>query len=284
MNENEIEEMLDHLRRIKIGGIWHFDMVLRVFRTFIKYHVLLPDCLVKLTKIAKWTVERLRRVFDGIPDACKTSLNLERLESHLLEFFEGNSSLSYNYDLNDFDLSKYMECLEKILNDVLMMFLEKGRSCHPKEKLPIHLSIKKLKIVQKKMRFLRYIYTIEINGYVNYEKLECLETRIQFMANNVGQFCLDVLDYVAAVEVNDENDIFNKPPYLLSLIVFVELEMKKIFHGELNASKFTQSKIFKDKKLPKVFSHHLHNLLMYLRNKKLDNFPNDISAQNVDVQ
>ncbi|KAL3329455.1 hypothetical protein AABB24_036509 [Solanum stoloniferum] len=288
MNENEIEEMLDDLRRIKIkdnldcSKIWHIghlEVFLRVFRTFIKYHALLPDCKVKLTENVKWS---LHRVFDGIPDECKTRVNLERLESHLLEFFEGNSSLSYNYESNDFDLSKYMDCLEKILNDVLMMFLERGRCCHPKEKLAIHLSIKKLKIVQKKMRFLRYIYATEINGYVNYEKLECLETQIQFMANNVGQFCLAILDYVAVVEV-DERDIFNKPPYLLSLIVFVELEMKKIFHGELKASKFTQSKTFKDKKLPKEFSHHLHNLLMYLRNKKLENFPNDISAQNIDV-
>ncbi|WMV48551.1 hypothetical protein MTR67_041936 [Solanum verrucosum] len=291
MNENEIEEMLDHLRRIKIEGnldsfkIWHrdLDIVLRVFRTFIKYHVLLPDCLVKLTKNAKWTVEMLHRVFDGIPDECKTNLNLERLESHLLEFFEGNSSLSYNYELNDFDLSKYMDCLEKILNDVLMMFLKKGRSCHPKEKLAIHRSIKKLKIVQKKMRFLKYIYAAEINGYVNYEKLECLETQIQFMANNVGHFCLAVLDYVAEIEVIDENNLFNKPPHLLSLVVLVELEMKMIFHGQLKASKFTQSKTFKDKKLPKQFSHHLHSLLMYLRNKKLENFPNNISAQNIDV-
>nr|ANJ02805.1 R8 resistance protein [Solanum demissum] len=292
MNENEIEEMLDHLRRIKIEGnldffkirrIGDLDIVLRVFRTFIKYHVLLPDCFVKLTMNAEWTVEMLHRVFDGISDECKTNLNLERLESHLLEFFEGNSSLSYNYELNDFDLSKYMDCLEKILNDVLMMFLEKGRSCYPIEKLAIQLSIKKLKIVQKKMIFLRYIYTTEINGNVNYEKLECLETRIQFIANTVGQFCLAVLDYVADIEFSDNNDIFNIPPYLLSLIVFVELEMKKIFHGELKVSKFTQSKTFKDKKLPKEFSDLLQYLLMYLRNEKLENFPNNISAQNIDV-
>ncbi|KAH0638210.1 hypothetical protein KY285_037905 [Solanum tuberosum] len=220
MNENEIEEMLDHLRRIKIEGnldffkircIERLDIVLRVFRTFIKYHVLLPDCFVELTMKAEWTVEMLRQVFDGISDECKTNLNLERLESHLLEFFE------------------------------------------------------------------------EINGNVNYEKLECLETRIQFIANTVGQFCLAVLDYVADIEFSDKNDIFNIPPYLLSLIVFVELEMKKIFHGELKVSKFTQSKTFKDKKLPKEFSDLLHYLLLYLRNKKLENFPNNISAQNIDV-
>ncbi|MCD7473276.1 hypothetical protein HAX54_015055 [Datura stramonium] len=59
--------------------------------------------------------------------------------------------------------------------------------------------------------------------------------------------------------------------------------MKKIFLGELKASKFTQSRIFKDKKLPKGFSHHLHSLLMYLRNKKLENFPNNVTAQNIHV-
>ncbi|XP_055813849.1 putative late blight resistance protein homolog R1A-3 [Solanum dulcamara] len=293
MAENEIEETLDQLRRIKSGGnmdsinicqITELEMMLRVFRTCIKYHhVLLPDSLVKLTKNANWTVQMFHRVFYGIPDECKTNLNLERLGSHLLEFFEGNTSLSYNYELNDFDLSKYMDCLGKILNDVLMMCRERGRSCHPKEKLAIHILIKKLKIVQKKMRFLRYLYATEINGNVNHEKLECLETRIQFMANNVEQFCFAGLDYVTAIEVKDKSDISDKPPYLLALIVFVELEMKKIFLGELKASKFTRSRTFKDKKLPKGFSHHLHSLLMYLRNKKLESCPNNISAQNIDV-
>ncbi|KAH0664024.1 hypothetical protein KY284_028955 [Solanum tuberosum] len=75
----------------------------------------------------------------------------------------------------------------------------------------------------------------------------------------------------------------NKPPYLLCLIVLVELEMKKIFLGELKASKFTQSRTFKDNKLPKGLSHHLHSLLMYLKNKKLENFPNYVSARNIDV-
>ncbi|KAH0641170.1 hypothetical protein KY290_037289 [Solanum tuberosum] len=86
----------------------------------------------------------------------------------------------------------------------------------------------------------------------------------------------------------DEIDIyeyylFDKPPYVLFLIVLVELEMKKIFLSELKDSKFTQSRTFKDKKLPKEFFHHLHSLLMYLRNKKLENFPNNNSARNIDV-
>ncbi|KAG5588706.1 hypothetical protein H5410_049140 [Solanum commersonii] len=243
MAENEIEEMLDHLiKRIDSGGnlrsvsifqIRELEMALRIFRNFIKYHdVLLSDSLVKLTKKSQM-------------DCANAS--------------PGNTSLSYNYELNDFDLSKYMDCLGKILND-------------------------KLKIVQKKLRVLKYTHATEINGYVNYEKLECLETRVQFMANNVGQFCLAILDYGAAIEVKDENDIFNKPPCLLSLIVLVEFEMKKIFPVELKASKFTQSKTFKDKKLLKGFSHHLHSLLMYLRNKKIEGFPNIISAdQNIDM-
>ncbi|KAK6781350.1 hypothetical protein RDI58_023534 [Solanum bulbocastanum] len=59
--------------------------------------------------------------------------------------------------------------------------------------------------------------------------------------------------------------------------------MKKIFLGELKASKYAKSRTFKDKKLPKGFSHHLHSLLVYLRNKKIENFPNIVSSQNIDV-
>ncbi|XP_055813724.1 putative late blight resistance protein homolog R1A-3 isoform X2 [Solanum dulcamara] len=292
MAENEIEEMLDHLRRIKSGDdldieqIEILEMVLIVFRTYIKYqHVLLPDFLVKLTKYAKWTVQMLDKVFDGIPDECKTNLNLERLESHLLEFFEGNTSLSYNYGLNDFDLSECMDCLGKNLNDVLMC-LEEAVS----DALEGHRFIKQLKIVQKKMKFLTFLYVTEINGYVDHEKLECLETRILFMADNVGQFCLSILVVVVADFVDyevegdiDRYDFLYKLSYLLCLIKLVQLEMKKIFLSELKASKFTQSRTFKDKKLPKGFSHHLHSLLVYLRNKKLENFPNNVFAQNIDV-
>ncbi|KAH0661862.1 hypothetical protein KY290_030017 [Solanum tuberosum] len=300
MAQNEIEEMLDHLRRIKSGGnlssfkidqIEKLEMVLRVFKNFMKYHhVLLPDSLVKLTKKAKLTMKMLQLLFRRIPKVQKANHNLERLESYLLEFFEGKTSLSYNYEKNDFDLSKYMDCLGNNLNDVLMMLLEGVMSDSPEEKLAIHRFIKQLKIVQKKMSFLRYLYDTEINGNVEEEKLECLETQIQFMANNVVQLCHAVSVNVVADFVNDkdefdryEYDIFNKPPYLLCLIVLVELEMKKIFLSELKASKFTQSRTFKGKKLPKGFSHHLHSLLMYLRNKKLEIFPNNISAQNIDV-
>ncbi|MCE0481071.1 hypothetical protein HAX54_038468 [Datura stramonium] len=156
------------------------------------------------------------------------------------------------------------------------------------------------------MRFLRYSYATEINGYVDHEKLDGLETQIQFMADNVGQFCLalfvnrddtstdededdtnsdeDEDDIYIVVDEDeddtssDEDDILSKPPYLLCLIVLVELEMKKIFLGELKASKFSQSRTFKDKKLPKGFSYYLRNLLVYLRNEKLKNFPTDVTA------
>ncbi|KAF3630152.1 putative late blight resistance protein -like protein R1B-14 isoform 2 [Capsicum annuum] len=276
--------MLDHLRRIKSGGdldsfkidqIEKLEMDLRLLGTFVKYnHFLWSNSLVKIKEKARRIVKMLRRDFVGIPDECKTNLDLERLESQLLEVIDGNTSLSYNSELNDSDLSEYMDCFRENLNDVLKCHRESNRSY-----LKINQFIKQLEIVQKKMRFLRYLYATEINGYVNHEKLECLETRIHFMANNVGQFCLAVLVEVA----ESEDDIFNKPPYLLCLIVLVELEMKKIFLGELQASKFTQSKIFKDKKLPKGFSHQLHSLLMYLKNKKLENFPNNIAAENIDV-
>ncbi|XP_055813991.1 putative late blight resistance protein homolog R1A-3 [Solanum dulcamara] len=303
MAQNEIEEMLGHLSRIKNGGnlsiakidqTKKLEIVLRVFRTFIKYHhILLPDP-VKLTKKAKLTVKALQQVLWG---ECKTNHNLERIESHLLEFLECDTVLSYNYELNDFGLLGCMDCLGKNLNDLLMILLE--RSDPPEEDLPVHKYIKPLKIVQKKMRFLRYLYTTEIKGYVDDEKLECLETRIQFMTDNVGQFCHAISVFLLSdfVDDMDEDDKYeydivntppyllclNKPPYLLCLTVLVELEMKKIFLSELKASKFSQTRTFKDKKLPKGFSHHLHSLLMYLRNKKLKNFPNNISAQKIDV-
>ncbi|KAH0634502.1 hypothetical protein KY284_037288 [Solanum tuberosum] len=302
MAENEIEEMLDHLRRIKSGGnldsakideIEILEMALKVLRTFIKYrHVLFCDSIVKHKKNAKLTMAMLRQVLDGIPDECKTNLNLERLESHLLEFLERNTILSYNYELNDFDMSECMDCVGKNLNDVLLYCLESVRSSPSEENHEIHRFLKELKVVQKKLRFVTYLYATEINGYVNHEKLECLETQIQFMANNVGHFCLAFSDFVHDKnedenEHEDEdqyNDIMNtSSPYLLFLIVLVELEMKKIFLSELKASKFTHSRTFKDKKLPKGFSHHLHKLLMYLRKEKLENFPDDVSAQNIDV-
>ncbi|KAG5588703.1 hypothetical protein H5410_049137 [Solanum commersonii] len=127
------------------------------------------------------------------------------------------------------------------------------------------------------MGFLRYIYVSEIIGYIDHEKLEGLQARIQFMADNVGQFCLALWVAVGT------DDILSKPDYLLCLIVLVELEMKNIFLGELKASKYAKSRTFKDKKLPKGFSHHLHSLLVYLRNKKIENFPNNVSSRNIDV-
>ncbi|KAK6803716.1 hypothetical protein RDI58_001500 [Solanum bulbocastanum] len=260
MAQNEIDEMFDHLRRIKSGGN--------------------PDS-VKINLI-----EKIEMVLKYHHDECKTNLNLERLESHLLEFFKGNTNLSYNYELSDFDLSKYMDCLGKNLNDVLMILLEDVSSEPPEENLEIHSFIDQVKIVQKKLRVLTYLYATEINGYVNHEKLECLETQIQFMANNVGQLYLAVSAVIDSdFEDTDEEAyyLFDKHQYVLCLIVLVELEMKKIFLSELKASKFTQSRTFKDKKLPKGFSHHLHSLMMYLKNKKLENFPNSNSAQNIDV-
>ncbi|KAM3357273.1 hypothetical protein P3S68_023987 [Capsicum galapagoense] len=198
------KEMLDHLRRIKIVGdldsldidqIEKLEMDLRLLRTFVKYHhVLLPDSTVILTKTTNLILKMLHQDFNLIPYECTTNLNLERLKSHLFEFIEGNTSLSYNSELNGFDLSEYMDCLGENLNDVL--------KCHRELNGP-YLEIN------------QFIKELEI-------KLECLETRLRFMANNVGQFCLTVL-----VDVKSEDDIFNI-------------------------------------------------LLMYLKNKKLENFPNNI--------
>ncbi|KAH0664906.1 hypothetical protein KY285_026112 [Solanum tuberosum] len=197
MAQNDIDNVLDQLRWIKSGG----DLA--------RIGIGLIEMLeINLRETFKSVVELLHVVFRGIPDESKINLNVERLESYLLEFIE------------------------------------------------------------------------EINGYVDHEKLEFLETRIQFMANNVEQFCCAVS---FSIDEEDEYVIWDKPPYLLCLVVLVELEMKKIFLGELKASKFTQSRTFKDNKLPKGLSHHLHSLLMYLRNKKFENFPNNVSTRNIDV-
>ncbi|PHT97443.1 hypothetical protein BC332_33633 [Capsicum chinense] len=136
--QNEIEEMLDHVRRIKSGGdldsfkidqIERHEMDLRLLRTFVK------------------------------------------LESHLLEVIDGNTSLSYNSELNGSDRSKYMDFLRENLNDLLKRHRESDRSY-----LETNQFTKQLEIVQKKIKFFRYLYAIEINGYVNHEKLECLQT------------------------------------------------------------------------------------------------------------
>lgn len=130
---------------------------------------------------------------------------------------------------------------------------------------------------------MRYLYVLEVNGHVDHEKLEGLETRIQFKADNIAQYCLyfsanrNDIKTEEGEDCTNIFDILSKPQYLLCLIVLVDLEMKKIFLGELKAS---QLRTFKDKKLPKEFLHSLHILLMYLKNKKLKNFPNNNSAQN----
>ncbi|KAK4356779.1 hypothetical protein RND71_022389 [Anisodus tanguticus] len=372
MAQYDIDNVLDHLRRIKNGGhlvryeidrIETLEMDLRFLRTFLKYHLaILPDFLVKITKKAKLIVKMLQSVFGGIPDECKTNLNVEKLASHLLEFIQDNTSSRFNYELDYSYLSDYMSYLDTNLNDALrylvnshpilieqvkilrkkkkslkqlifvqkkiirkkIRFQQKGMYLDELEIIQKKLRIlKQLIFVQKKMRLLRYLYVTEIKGYVDHEKLKGLQMRIQFMAENVGNFCLVLWvvnkDYADSYSEEDEDDAYSyseedadsysnededdafldpdgievdtfniqaglsKPTYLLFLVVLVELEMKKIFHCELKASKFTQSRIFKDKKLPKGFSHHLHSLLVYFKNKQLENFLDNVSAQNIDV-
>ncbi|KAM3357261.1 hypothetical protein P3S68_023975 [Capsicum galapagoense] len=287
MAQNDIDDVLDQLRRIKRGGdlssvkvdqIETLEMEIRFFRIFSKYnHFLLPNSIVKITKKARRIVKMLHSVYDGIPDEFKTNLNLERLESHLLEFIDGDTSLRHNYVLNVSDLLEYMDCLDKNLNDVRMctnghMFLW------------INRFIKQLKTIQKKMRFLRYLYVSEINENVDHEKLQGLKTRIQFMADNVGKLWFFFWVYEDENDKDEDvNDILSKPPYLLFLVVIVELEMQKIFLGELKTSKFSQSRTFSDRKLPKGFSYNLCNLLVYLSNEKLKNFLANVTGRNIDV-
>ncbi|KAM3202263.1 hypothetical protein P3L10_029887 [Capsicum annuum] len=147
-------------------------MDLRLLRTFVKYsHFLWPNSIVKNTKKARRIVKMLCGDFVGILEECKTNLDLKRLESQLLEVIDGNTSLSYNSELNDSDISEYMDCLRENPNGVMKRHRESDRSY-----LETNQFTKQLEIVQKKMKFFKYLYATEINGYVNHGKLECLET------------------------------------------------------------------------------------------------------------
>ncbi|KAJ8565937.1 hypothetical protein K7X08_008513 [Anisodus acutangulus] len=247
MAHNDIEDMLECLERIKSGGDPHnvkidqiekLEMHLRFWRAFMKYHhSLSPDSLDKVKNKAKLIVEMLQSVFGGTPYECKTNLNVESLVSQLLEFVEGNTSLRYNNELNGSYLLEYMDYLGDILNVVLK---ELGRhisdpSLTNEHILKLNRFSKQVKIIQKKMRFLRYLYATEIKGYVDHEKLESLGTRIQFMADDVGQLCLSLWVY------EDEDDTYS----------------------DEDEDDFC--------------------LLVYLRNKKRENVPNNVSAQNIDV-
>ncbi|KAG5604335.1 hypothetical protein H5410_025827 [Solanum commersonii] len=295
MAENGIDVVLDHLKKIKCGGdmtsvkidqIETLEMELRFFRTFINYSdTLVPNgfFMVKMKKKAH-LIEVMFYSVHGETETT-TCVNVERLVSQLREFVEGNTSSRLNYDLDDFHLLEYMDYLDKNLNDALRYLVKSGR-----------VLIKEIKILQKKMRYLRYLYGTVLNGYVNHEKLKGLQTRIQFMAEmwDTSVFLFVYYDDADSLWVNkdgvdlekDGDDTFCfeiEPPYVLFLVVLVELEMRKIFLSELEASKFTRSRTFKDKKLLKIFPRHLHSLLVYLRNKKSENFTTNVSAQNIDA-
>ncbi|KAF3638048.1 putative late blight resistance protein -like protein R1B-14 isoform 2 [Capsicum annuum] len=270
MVQNDIDDAIDQIGMIKSGGdlssvevdhIKKLERELRFLRTFIKYkNVLLPDFLVKITRTAQQIVKKLD--FGRIPDECRTNVNAERLVSQLQEFVEGNTSSMCNFELDDSDPTKYMDYLNKNLNDSLRHLF--GVS-NPYRKKEMKILKKQLTFIQKKMRFLRYLYDTEINGYVGHEKLKGLRIQIQLMDENMGHF------YLSLWYGGDQTLVSCS----LCLIVLVELELKKIFLGELKASKFTQSKTFREKKLPKGFSHHLHSLLRHLKNF--------FSARNIDV-
>nr|XP_016503696.1 PREDICTED: putative late blight resistance protein homolog R1A-3 [Nicotiana tabacum] len=282
-----IEDMLDQLRSIKRGGdlnvvkIETLEMELRFLRTFLEYHhVLLPDSFVNIATKVQLIGEMIQSVFS---DGCKTNLNVERLESYFLKFIEGNTSSRFNYELDDSYLLEYMDYLDKNLNDAPRYlvksdaFLRKGLKILQKT----DRFLKQVMFIRKKMRFLRYLYGTEINGHIDREKQKRLEIQMQLVADNVVHFCVAL--WTNEIDGIDTSNIENKPSYLICLIVLVELEMKKIFRGELKASKFSHSRTFRTQKLPKDFTRHLHSLLVYIREKKLGNFPNNVSAQNTDA-
>lgn len=227
-----------------------------IFQTFLKYsHLLWPNSLVKIKEKATLIVEMLQSFFGRIPEKCRTNINVERQLTTLHEFIEGNTSSRLNYELtDDIYLLEYMDHLDKHLSDA-PRYLVKPDPFFTKEIKMLQKTdryLRQLLFIQKKIRFLRYLYDTIINGYINHVKLKGLQTRIMFMAENVGHFCL------ALWVDEDENDVLkieSKPPYLLFLVVLVEMEMKKIVFRELKVSKYTKSKTLKDKKLPKGYFH-----------------------------
>ncbi|KAM3249955.1 hypothetical protein P3L10_011725 [Capsicum annuum] len=184
MHQHDIDlHVLDDLSRIKIGVGWagfnnypimKREMRLRFLRTFIRYHhVLSPDFLVKITKkLGKWIAEM--HEFSIVLGDHKTMLEVERLVSQLPNFIESNTSSMCSFELNDSNQSECMDGLGKNLNNVLMC-LEVDRSdpdSTNEQILQYSRAIKQVKIIQKKIRFLRYLYATEINGYWLNEFLE----------------------------------------------------------------------------------------------------------------
>ncbi|PHT39464.1 hypothetical protein CQW23_23037 [Capsicum baccatum] len=159
----------DDLSSVEVGQIERFEMGLRFLRTFIMYnHVLLPDSLVKITRTAQQIVEALD--FGRITDECRTNINEERLVSQLQEFVEGNISSMCNFELDNSDPTKYMDYLDMNLNDLLRLLFGKPDT---------NMLKMQLTYIQKRMRFLRYLYGTEINGCVGHEKLKGLRSQIQ---------------------------------------------------------------------------------------------------------
>ncbi|KAK4715731.1 hypothetical protein R3W88_014069 [Solanum pinnatisectum] len=205
MAENGIEVVLDHLKEIKCGGdmnnvkidqIEILEMELRIFRAFINYSdTLVPNgfFMVKMKKKAQ-LIEVMFYCVHGETETT-TYLNVERLVSQLREFVEGNNSSRLNYELDDFHLLEYMDYLDKNLNDALRYLVKSGR-----------VLIKEIKMLQKKIRYLRYLYGTELNGYVDHEKLIGLWTQIQFMAENVGHFCLSLWVNKDDVDLKEDED------------------------------------------------------------------------------
>ncbi|PHT39417.1 hypothetical protein CQW23_22990 [Capsicum baccatum] len=133
--------------------------------------------------------------------------------------------------MDDSDPTKNMDYLDKNLNDLLRLLLHVPDPDMTKE---VKILKKKLTYIQKRMRFIRYLYGTEINGCVGHEKLKGLRTQIQLMAETVGHFYLSLC-------YDEDHTLVSS---CLCLIVLVELEMQKIFRGELKASKNKKLKNF----------------------------------------
>ncbi|KAF3633600.1 hypothetical protein FXO38_25514 [Capsicum annuum] len=197
---------------------------------------------VIIRRKAQWIARTLYRIFGGILDECKTNyLKMETLASHVMQFLEGgNTSSRFNYELDDSFLLEYMDCLDQNLNDVLlcMDYLEV---------LKENRFLKQVKIIQKKMRFLRYLYAREINRYVNHGKLELSNhvingIKLDEILVKIGAITGDVLYVIQKLLPSSINKDISRKVSLCSIQILEKTkDLKAQMETYFKSLKFTPS-------------------------------------------
>ncbi|XP_075074352.1 putative late blight resistance protein homolog R1B-17 [Nicotiana tabacum] len=148
--------------------------------------------------------------------------------------------------MNDFSLylSEYMDCSDKNLNDALRYFFSSDTFFSKEVRIlqKTDRYFKQLKCIQKRMRFLIFLYDTEINVYIEHVKQKGLSIQMQIMAKNVGQFCLDLW---------------------------------------INKDIYDTFDIERQETTKRIFISSPMSVGVY--KKKLENFPKNVSAQDIDV-